>query len=234
MHFFIDKLDRDSVVLSREDSEHLIKSLRKKIGSEVVVVPLDSEQYCVGEISKIEKKGVEIEVLKRKNKPSSLRVRQVLFQSVLKRAKMEMVLQKATELGVDMIVPFYSKYTVPPNGTLNRNRWEKIVREASMQSRRFTIPIIGKEFEIQDLSGLQGKSLCLAEKNSEGTLKEGCVGLVDESQINIFIGPEGGFAMNEIEFFKSEGVYCASFGTTILRAETAAISVLGAVRLMLL
>jgi 16S rRNA (uracil1498-N3)-methyltransferase len=150
-----------------------------------------------------------------------------LHCAILKKDNFELVCQKATEVGVDTIVPVLTDRTVKL--ALNQDRLEKIVREASEQSGRTTIPKIGKAISLKDLLWAKpaGRKIILDMSGSKPTP-------ADTKGINILIGPEGGFTDKEIMEAKNSGWEPVSLGENVYRAETAAIigSYLGVVKLI--
>ncbi len=151
-----------------------------------------------------------------------------LYISVIKKDNVELVAQKATELGVSKIVPIISERSEKKG--LNKERLEKIAIEASEQCGRGDIPVIDdiKSFD-EALSSrntgalsifAQMGGLNISEKPFQGKLN---LAKEKNSEINIWIGPEGGWSEKEIERFEKENMIGVSLGKTVLRAETAAI-----------
>ena len=151
-----------------------------------------------------------------------------LYISVIKKDNVELVAQKATELGVSKIVPIISERSEKKG--LNKERLEKIAIEASEQCGRGDIPVIDdiKSFD-EALSSrntgalsifAQMGGLNISEKSFQGKLN---LAKEKNSEINIWIGPEGGWSEKEIERFEKENMIGVSLGKTVLRAETAAI-----------
>lgn len=135
-----------------------------------------------------------------------------LYVSLLKRENFETVIQKATELGISKIVPLITERTVKTG--FNRERLEKILKEASEQSRRTVLPIL--------LDPIPFKEAVTSTTNAvifDLTATQEGIGNATE----FFIGPEGGFSENEITLAKEKGIHIASLGELTLRAETAAI-----------
>ena len=144
----------------------------------------------------------------------------VLYQSLIKKEKFEQILQHATEVGVFEIIPVISKRS--EKKSLNKERCEKIVREAGEQSGRAIIPAIS---EVLDLS----KAIDVAKSSGFKTYfahtreKENMIYGAGDRQVNLFIGPEGGWEENEIFVFNRAGFRPVSLGRLTLRAETAAL-----------
>ena len=137
----------------------------------------------------------------------------ILYMAVIKKDNFELVVQKATELGVTKIVPVLADFS--PKLNLRFDRLAKIVREASEQSERAIMPEISEVMRFEDaLNGAPGKSVVLMARQ---------VGERPEKVEALFVGPEGGWSEKEIEAFEEKRIGGVSLGETVLRAETAAI-----------
>lgn len=143
-----------------------------------------------------------------------------LFMSLIKRDNFELVLEKATELGVSRIVPIEAARS-EKKGT-NRDRTEKILREATEQSGRATVPTLDEVVSLQDVFKKYQIPLVAfdprGEKNAREHFNANTIG-----PIGVVIGPEGGFTEDELALFSAHDVPLVATGHTILRAETAAI-----------
>jgi 16S rRNA (uracil1498-N3)-methyltransferase len=214
-----------------DEVRHIRRVLRLKAGDEIIVFDGSGKEYE----GTIVEEGPSSVVIRIQNifcskRESHLEV--TLAQSLLKGEKMDYLIQKATELGVKKIVPFFSSRSVPlleKSGRLKRHhRWERIAIEASKQCGKGVVPKI--EF-LQDYSEmLQTASpdtlrLILWEK--EGVrLKEVLGKLVEKTGVFFIIGPEGGFGQEEVEEAKKAGFFPVTLGRRILRAETASLCLL--------
>ncbi|HEY5556658.1 RsmE family RNA methyltransferase [Acetobacterium sp.] len=161
-----------------------------------------------------------------------------LFQGLPKGSKMEVIIQKSVELGVNRIVPFQSKRSVSQikeKKDKKIERWQRIAYEAAKQSKRGIIPVIGELSELKDI--LQDAKhfdlLLLAyEDEKKQSLKEVLTGLCQGQEIRkpldigVIIGPEGGFDPTEVSMCQLAGVKSVSLGNRILRTETAGMVVL--------
>lgn len=150
-----------------------------------------------------------------------------LYCAILKKDNFELVCQKATEVGVSSIVPVITIRTVKL--ALNQERLEKIVKEASEQSGRVTTPKIGEAINFGDLLevDMSGRKIILDMSGDKSVLADG-------KEINILVGPEGGFTEEEITKAKTAGFQSVSLGKNVYRAETAAViaSYLGVAKLI--
>jgi 16S rRNA (uracil1498-N3)-methyltransferase len=211
-----------------EEVKHVRKVLRLKSGDEIVVFDGAGKEY-EGRIVEDGPSSVEIMVqnIFISEKESHLGI--TLAQSLLKGEKMDYLIQKATELGVKEIVPFFSSRSIPrfekTNVLKRHRRWKKIAIEASKQCGRGIIPKIEL---LQDYSEMVRNispgflRLVLWEKEGAG-LKEILEGSKERKQIFFIVGPEGGLTPEEIGLAKQNGFAPVTLGKRILRAETASL-----------
>ncbi len=223
----IDRAD-ETVKLTGEDHKHLSTVKRAATGDKIQATCGDGLVYTY-EISGISKTETFLKKLDAKEDNSESDISVTLFMPVLKGDKNELVVQKATELGVKRIVPFVSTYSQAKS--IRKERLEKIAREAVMQCGRSYIPEICEVTQLNELN----KQLSLLdaivfpyEKEKSRGLKE----LLKESDgiknLGIIVGSEGGFSDAEAEEL-ARLARPVSLGKRILRAETACIAVLSAV-----
>lgn len=221
---FADNIVDGIVSLSREESHYVTKVLRLREGAELEVLLPDG---CVsGNLAKIESGNVFVEVKSEpivKNEPQ---VEIALFQAMPEKfEKLELIAQKATELGVSKIFTFHSRYTNPKYRKINLDkkfeRLGKIVKEAVRQCKRTFPPEIFKPLKFKEAlekSKYFENRIVFGEKGE--TIKQN----VKEGSFAFFVGAEGGFSDEEFELFKEEGFYFVNLGGRILRTETAAIT----------
>lgn len=192
--------------------------LRMENGSELVVFDGGGDEArCV--VRALEKKSAILVIKERKK--GLVPPRDVtLYLALIKRDNLELVLEKATELGASHIVPVIAARSEKKG--LNRERSEKILREAAEQSGRATIPVLCEPASIREIP-TEGTVVFdpRGELSARGYFNEHMSGLV-----GVAIGPEGGFTDEEIALFKERGIPIVTTGQTILRAETAAIAAL--------
>lgn len=227
-----DSVRGDRINVGREESRHIADVMRLKSGEGVVAFDGTGMQYeCV--IESAGRGGVILRVDKAyRCEPPSAVPRITLVQAIPKKEKMEMIVQKATELGVAEIVPAVSARTVVragrDNGEVRVSRWERIAVSAAKQCGRTTIPKIVAVMRLKDamdLSGEYGLAIipCLHEKriSLRGAMPAG-----KPSGAVVFIGPEGGFTQDEIDYARGRGIIAVSLGDLVLKSDTAAIAVL--------
>ncbi len=216
-----------------DDINHIKNVLRMTAGEKVVVsCGQGTDYYCI--IEDIQETGVTLRIQEEKPAVTELPVRIVLFQALPKVDKMELVIQKAVELGASEVVPVRSRRCVVKldahREAKKLARWRAIAESAAKQSGRGILPQIhdsmdfGKALEYaQELdSVLIPYELCDAIDESQHIVQRA----VRQNSIGIFIGPEGGFERSEVEAAVRSGALPVSLGKRILRTETAGLAVL--------
>lgn len=209
-----------------EDVKHIYRVLRLEEGEKVVINNLQGEEFLgrIAEITKMEVKVVIDEKLEVNNE-SPLEV--YLFQGLPKAAKMDLIVQKGTELGFKEITPIITeRVDVKLKGEFKKlDRLERIALEASKQSKRTLIPKINSPISFKELEEeLKLMDLVVVPyENAENFGVKSLVRSLDKSvkKLGIIIGPEGGFEEEEIEKLKDNGAYIVTLGPRILRTETA-------------
>ena len=157
-----------------------------------------------------------------------------LVQGILKGEKMDIVIQKATELGVKEIIPAITERS-QIRQTRKVDRWRKIAEEASKQSGRTMIPVVHEPIEFNSLftvhHSLPIKGFIFWEEG--GVPLREAIHQFTDSPIYLLVGPEGGFSKEEVSLAVSKGLITVSLGKRILRAETAAISAVALIQFLL-
>lgn len=219
--------------ITGDDIKHIKHVLRMSEGEKVVVsCGQGTDYYCI--IESIQETGIVLRIEERKPAVSELPVRLVLFQALPKLDKMELVIQKAIELGASEVVPVKTRRCVVKLDARKEEkkltRWRAIAESAAKQSGRGRIPEIQDVMEF-DKALEYAKSLdtvmipyelCEDTAASAKTMQEA----VMKDSIGIFIGPEGGFERSELEQAAAAGAVPVSLGKRILRTETAGLAVL--------
>ncbi len=232
--FFINReFIRDAnAVITGNLFRHMVKVLRLKIGTRVMLTDEEGSQYT-GVISNIEKSVATVTIENTAHgQGGGTGVPITLFQGLPKGSKMEFILQKSTELGVSEIIPFVAGRSVPRPAREREEerlvRWRRIVLEAARQSSRSRIPNITPVIDFSRIPDLSSQSLKLLlwEKERSNGLKAVLSGMSVPQSIAVMIGPEGGLTDEEAEAAVEIGFVPVTMGTRILRTETAAIAVL--------
>jgi len=216
-----------------EDVKHIGKVLR--LAEKDIIEICDGENgIYIGEISTISKGKVEVKIQEKKISDTEPPIEVTLFQGIPKGAKMEMIIQKCTELGIHSIIPLNTSRTVVQlkdrkDEIKKIARWQKIAQEAAKQSKRGVIPNVGQPIEFSDLEETLAAfdfAIIPYEKETRIGLKSLLKNKIGQRKIAVIIGPEGGFEEAEIEKAKEFGSVPITLGKRILRTETAGFVVL--------
>jgi 16S rRNA (uracil1498-N3)-methyltransferase len=214
-----------------DEVKHIRKVLRLKAGDEILAFDGLGKEF-EGTIVEEGRSSVMVKIQSIFSSKGDSTLEVTLAQSLLKGEKMDYLIQKATELGVKEIIPFFSSRSVPlleKSRRLKRHhRWEKIAIEASKQCGRGVVPKIES---LQDYSGMLRAAstdhlrLILWERDGI-KLKEALERSGEKTKIFFVIGPEGGFSQDEVDKAKRAGFVAVTLGKRILRAETASLCLL--------
>lgn len=215
IHRFITKLSEENTIRDTEIVNQIRKVLKLEPG-EVICI---SDGIGTDYEGVIEKIGTDTIFLKNITKKDPLlpKKRIVLYCAILKKENFELVCQKATELGVTKIVPILTKRTIKQG--LKIDRLKKIIKEASEQSGVSKIPTLSETLNFED-------AITESLEENEKTILFDRSGLKIKNsfeRLGLFVGPEGGFTEEEIQYAKNSLVDIGSLGETTLRGETAAI-----------
>lgn len=237
-HFFVTpenvNVDEKKIVITGSDVNHIKNVLRMKIGEELLISDGDGQDY----MCEVEEFTDYLEVIAKINETqfqgTELPSKIFLFQGLPKSDKMELIIQKAVELGAFEIIPVATKRAIVKLDKKKEqskiNRWKEISKSAAKQSRRSIIPNVTNVMSFKEAMEY-AKSLDINlipyenYKDMQGTKI-----VIDEitkgQSIGIFIGPEGGFADEEVELAVSNDVKRISLGKRILRTETAGLMII--------
>jgi len=209
------------VEFSQEATHQIVRVLRLRRHDEVIALDGMGMEYVV-RLEELQPTVTGSIVEPRANQGEP-RTRVTLYLGMLKAAKLELVLQKGTEIGVSRFVPMLTERAVAAEpGPTRQRRFDTIVREAAEQSGRGRIPEVGTPLALGDaLTQVAGIKILLWEEERATGL--GNIPLEVGTPVNLFIGPEGGFSITEVALARDAGAAVASLGRRILRAETAAI-----------
>jgi 16S rRNA (uracil1498-N3)-methyltransferase len=214
-----------------DEVKHIRKVLRLKAGDEILVFDGLGKEF-EGTIIEEGRSSVMVKIQHVFSSKGDSPLEVTLAQSLLKGEKMDYLIQKATELGVKEIIPFFSSRSVPlleKSRRWNRHhRWGKIAVEASKQCGRGVVPKIES---LQDYSGMLRAAstdhLRLILWEGDGIkLKEVLERSGEKTKIFFVVGPEGGFSPDEVDKAKRAGFVAVTLGKRILRAETASLCLL--------
>ncbi len=217
-----DEFSGTHAALTGDHADHLIRVVRARVGQEFDIATGATVRR--GRVVSIEDGRVEFEL--GEEVPAAAIPNVTLLLAVFKFDRMEWAIEKCTELGVSRIVPVIARRTdahLALAAEKRAERWRRIALQASEQSRRAAPPEIADAIKLPAATALPGHlRIVLAESEKQTSLRD----VLDsaEGEILLAIGPEGGWADDELQLFQKAGWTCASLGPTILRAETAAIA----------
>lgn len=232
--FYIESIleKNKKIKLTDELKNHIINVLRLKNGDYIRLFDSSSNEF----ISKLEVKGGEIYAIpfEKYVTGSKPRLEIILCQSLPKLNKMDFVVQKSTELGVNKIIPVVAERSIQKYANLKSKlaRWTKIAQESARQCERIDVPEIEPPVSLQEILKIDfGNAIKLifdhmAVTTLKNTLRTQCV----QETVVILVGPEGGFEPSEIELAKECGFIPVRFWNNILRTETAGLIAVGIVR----
>lgn len=231
--FFVPKenVQNNKILINNEDVAHITKVLRCKLGDELNLCDGCGTDYTAV-ISQIENKQIICDITANNKSDTEPNVNITLFQGIPKAAKMEYIIQKNTELGVTKIVPcIMSRCVVKLSDGADKKiqRWQKVAQEAAKQSGRGIIPEITPPVTFDEaLKMLKQNDIYFApyECETTNTLRSALKSCIQPKTIGFMIGPEGGYALDEIEKLKLEQISTVTLGKRILRTETAGEAVL--------
>lgn len=222
--------DRHIKIVDTDDIKHMRKVLRLKVGDKVEISDASQWEYDC-EITSITESEIMLLIQDKQSFAREPSIEITLFQGIPKAGKMELIIQKAVELGVFEIVPvFMARTVVVEKGNFGKKleRWQKVSDEAGKQCRRGRIPKVLKHVSFTEvIEDMKNYDLILFpyENEKKETIKD-CLKKIKEKpkRIAIIIGPEGGFADSEAEQLDEIGAERVSLGATILRTETAGMA----------
>ena len=224
--FFSDNINDNSVIITGSDAVHIGRSLRMKLGDELIVCSNGIEYNT--SIQSISDEQVICNILSSDPAKTEPNINLTLFQAMPKGDKLDLIIQKAVELGVSKICPVITSRCVsrPDKKSFEKKkkRFQKIALEAAKQSGRGIIPqvsdIITFDECINAMSQFDFKLICY----EKGGVSLNDIGLRGDCSIGLFIGSEGGFDTNEVDKCIEHGIKPVGLGPRILRCETAPIS----------
>lgn len=236
-HFFVDSsaIGEGKVRVTGADLNHMKNVLRMKPGEAVLISDGTGKDYNCQVETYTEGEGI-LEILSENEDSRELPSRIWLFQGMPKSDKMEVIIQKAVELGAAGVIPVATRNAVvkldAKKAESKVRRWQAIAESAAKQSKRSYIPQVGAVMSLKEAFSYieeQKFDLCMIpyelEKGMDGT-KQVLSRLASGQQIAVFIGPEGGFDEEEIRLALEKNVIPVSLGKRILRTETAGPAIL--------
>ena len=238
--FFVnnEQVDNGKIRILGKDINHIKNVLRMKIDDTFNVCNEEDSQNYVVKIARFEEQEIICDIIEKCENSAESNVKVHIFQGLPKSDKMELIIQKSVELGVQKITPVEMKRCVVKLNEKDKSkkveRWQKISEVAAKQSGRDIIPHINNVINIKNMYELIPKYdiVIVAYENEQNrTLKEQLKQIKEKYKegkikIGIVIGPEGGLEENDVEQLENNGAKIVTLGKRILRTETVALNVL--------
>lgn len=236
--FFVknNQIKNNQIEIINKDVNHIANVLRYKVGDTLNIANLEDGKNYETEIVQINKDMICCDILKEVQSESESNIHINILQGLPKADKMELIIQKATELGVKEITPVnMERCVVKLNGkdeVKKIERWQKIAEVAAKQSGRDIIPKVNSIIKLKDIEKILADYDCILvayEKEEKNTLKNELLYLKKQMQektnlnILVLIGPEGGISEKEVNYMKNIGAKIITLGKRILRTETVAL-----------
>ena len=227
--FFIkeEQICGDLIRIEGADAHHIARVLRMKEGEELLLCDFFNTEYRTV-IRALSGDFVEAEIVEKRAGASEMPFPVVLYMALPKGDKMEWIIQKAVETGVTEIVPVEMARSIAKIDKSNdrkQQRWQRIAAEAAGQSGRGILPTVSSPLTFAEAAKRMANERTLVFYEGGGKPVSALVGAADEA-VSIVIGPEGGFAPEEVALLCQNGAETATLGPRILRCETAPIAAL--------
>ncbi|TCL59517.1 16S rRNA (uracil1498-N3)-methyltransferase [Kineothrix alysoides] len=234
--FFVDpsQIQGNTIIITGNDVKHIKNVLRMKVGEELSVRSgVDEREYRCG-IEAMEEEQIVCRLRFVKEEGMELPSKVYLFQGLPKADKMELIIQKAVELGVHEIIPVSAKRAVvkldEKKAKAKRERWQAIAESAAKQSKRSIVPQVKEVMTMKEAvryaADIEVRLIPYELAEGMQKTKDIISSLKKEQSVAIFIGPEGGFEESEIGEAVESGIVPVTLGKRILRTETAGFTVL--------
>lgn len=236
--FFVkqEQIKNDNIIIDGDDVNHILNVLRMKKNDEIQVCNQVTGENYKARIVQYSKNEIECKIEEKIGKSTESNVHITLFQGIPKFEKMELIIQKNTEVGVNNIVPVIMERTVvkldEKVASKKLDRWQKIAEIAAKQSMRDIIPNVKSIIKTKEIDVDMYDVVLVAYENEEHNMLKAELKKLEsqnkqEYNIAIVIGPEGGISEKEIELLDEKNVKFVSLGKRILRTETAGLVMAG-------
>ena len=222
----IDENNGKILIKEKSDCNHIQNVYRLNIGDELRII--DGEYEYFTKIAEISKKEVAVKILGKKEDQYSLNVNIDVAMGILKNDKMNMAIQKLTEIGVNRIIPLKTERVVVKISE-KKEKWDVVVRESLKQCRGVNFTEITPVKKLTEIDYQKYDKIIFAYENSGESKSLSEIIKKEDKNILYIIGPEGGITQEEVDFLKNNKAIEISLGKRILRAETAAIVVCGVI-----
>lgn len=235
--FFVkdNQVEDNKITILGDDVNHIANVLRMKVGDEIQICNTDTTENYNVELNEFSKDSIVCKVLEKIASEAESSINLKIFQGIPKSDKMELIIQKSTELGVKAIVPVEMERCISKitgkDEKKKIERWQKISEVAAKQSGRDIIPKIEHVIKIKEISEHVSEydMIIVPYEKAEGySFKDAIeeLKIKDNKNLNIgiVIGPEGGYEPSEVELLQNAGAKVVTLGKRILRTETVALA----------
>jgi 16S rRNA (uracil1498-N3)-methyltransferase len=226
-----EQLASDQIIITGDQARHLALVLRSRPGDSLIVLDgLGMKYKC--RVTAVHKKEVRAEIIDKSPYSVESPISITLTQGIPKGDKMDLIVQKSTELGVSRIIPLITERSQIRH-TGKAARWRKIAASASQQSGRDKVPEIEEPATLEDyLKDVKLSATCiiLSEEYKTRNLKQVLTSTHDANRISLLVGPEGGFSKEEVSAAVDKDFAEVSLGPRILRTETASIAAISIIQ----
>lgn len=232
--FFVEQnqIKKNEIIIEGSDVNHIANVLRMQTGNKIQICNNQTLENYIVTIEKLSKEIIVTKIIEKLKENKEANNKIDLYQGLPKADKMELIIQKTTEIGINNIIPVEMQRCVvkleEKEAKKKQERWQKIAEGAAKQSKRDRIPLIKEKIKLKELQNkIKEYDIFLVAYEEEGnnTLKQTLNKLIEKEfyKIGILIGPEGGIDKKEIEILKENGAVLVTLGKRILRTETAPI-----------
>lgn len=236
--YFVQQFQDDKCIITNDDRHHIVNVMRLNENDEIICIANGKSALC--KIEEITDDSVLASVVKWEDRKTELPIKIAIASGLPKGDKLDWIVQKGTELGAHLFIPFAAKRSIvkwdKKKGAKKRDRLQKIAKEAAEQSYRTYIPEVRQPVsfsEMLDISNQFDYKLVAyeedAKENERETFYHTLSSINDGESLFFVFGPEGGLTEDEITLLKHNGFKTCSLGPRILRTETAPLYVLAAV-----
>ncbi|WP_428909176.1 16S rRNA (uracil(1498)-N(3))-methyltransferase [Niallia sp. Krafla_26] len=230
---------KDQFEITEEDFKHIVKVMRMKEDDEIICVTED-HKTALCKITNISTEQVTVQVVQWMKESVELPIDVTIVSGLPKGDKLDLIIQKGTELGAYKFIPFIAARSIvkwdEKKADKKISRWQKIAKEAAEQSHRSLIPRVENPASIQSLIDISEsydvKLIAYEEDSRLGEIKnlvKSLQSLNEGGSLLVVFGPEGGLTTGEVEKFLDNGFVSCGLGPRILRTETAPLYLLSAV-----
>ena len=220
----IDENNGKILIKEKSDCNHIQNVYRLNVGDKLRIV--DGEYEYFTQIIEISKKEVAVKILEKNEDSYSLNINIDVAMGILKNDKMNLAIQKLTEIGVKSIIPLKTERVVVRINE-KKEKWDTVARETLKQCRGVKFTEILPVKKLAEIDYKKYDKIIFAYENSNKSKSLSEIIKQKDKNILYIIGPEGGIAQEEVDFLKNNKAIEISLGKRILRAETAAIVVCG-------